>query len=233
MKDNEKPSASFRKRVLIVDDDPTCLQMLAGILPKSQYIVLKATDGKEAIKKAFKNFPDVILLDVLMPGLDGFEVTRQLKKDPRTRNIPIILVTTLDGMENKLAGLEAGAEEYLSKPVKPLELMARVKSMLQLRQYRDQLVIRKQSEGALLGVFPAETKVEPPEGERPVVLLVEDNEIDARIIGSFLEGMPLRLETASTGAEAISRILSERIDLIRSYCVVTRRQRIARDDRSS
>src|SRR5512136_1561964 len=107
MKDNEKPASSFKKRVLIVDDDPTCLQMLAGILPKNQYSVLKATDGKEAIKRACKNIPDVILLDVLMPSLDGFEVTRQLKKDPRTKNIPIILVTTLDGLENKLAGLEA------------------------------------------------------------------------------------------------------------------------------
>jgi len=214
MKDDEKFPPSFRKRVLIVDDDQASLQMLSGILPKSQYVVLKAMDGKEAIKRAFKNIPDVILLDVLMPSLDGFEVTRQLKKDPRTKNIPIILVTSLDGLESKLTGLEAGAEEYLTKPVKPLELLARVKSMLQLKQYRDQLVIRKQSEGALLGVAPAEKTVQLPEEALPVVLLVEDNEIDARIIESFLEGMPLRLETVSTGADAISRILSEKIDLI-------------------
>jgi CheY-like chemotaxis protein len=137
----------------VADDEEMVRDFCVTVLEKNGYRVTAAADGKEAIKRACKNIPDVILLDVLMPGLDGFEVTRQLKKDPRTKNIPIILVTTLDGLENKLSGLEAGAEEYLSKPVKPLELLARVKSMLQLKQYRDQLVIRKISEGALLGVI--------------------------------------------------------------------------------
>jgi len=220
---NEKPNQGnvtskavppYRKRILIVDDEPTSLRLLAGILPKDQYEVLKATDGKEAIEKTFKKHPDVILLDVIMPGLDGFEVTRQLKADPRTKNIPIILVTSLEGLENKLTGLEAGAEEYLSKPVKAVELLARIKSMLQLKQYRDQLSIRKQSERSFVDAASLEQAVYPADEKQPLVLLVEDNEIDARIIKSFLENMPLRLETASTGSEAISRLLSDKIDLI-------------------
>jgi two-component system cell cycle response regulator len=211
---NGKPAPSYRKRILIVDDDPTSLKLLSGILQKDEYEVLKATDGKEAIKAAFKKLPDVILLDVIMPTMDGFEVTRRLKADPRTKHIPIILVTCLDGMENKLTGLEAGAEEYLSKPIKPVELLARVKSMLQLKQYRDQLSIRKQSEGAFVAAASDE-KLGQLSGEGlPVVLLVEDSEIDAKIIQSLLKDMPLRVETAWTGGEAISRIHSAKLDLI-------------------
>jgi two-component system, cell cycle response regulator len=209
-----KPAPSYRKRILIVDDEPTSLRLLAGILPKDQYEVLKAVDGEEAIEKAFKKHPEVILLDVIMPGLDGFEVTRRLKGDPRTKNIPIILVTCLEGIENKLTGLEAGAEEYLNKPIKAVELLARIKSMLQLKQYRDQLSIRKQSEHSFGDAAGGEKTAQPMDEKQPVVLLVEDNEVDARIIKSFLENLPLRLETVSTGGEAISRLHSDKIDLI-------------------
>lgn len=188
--------------------------MLAKILPQDKYEILRAKDGLEALKEAVENHPDVILLDIIMPGLDGIEVTRRLKADPRTKNIPIILVTCLDGMENKLTGLDAGAEEYLAKPVNPVELRARVKSMLQLKQYRDQLSIRKQSEGDLAGGAQDEKPVEHREAGLPGVLLVEDSDIDARIIASYLKDMPLRLETVSTGREAISRILANDIDLI-------------------
>jgi two-component system cell cycle response regulator len=188
--------------------------VLAKILPQDKYEILRAKDGLEALKEAVENHPDVILLDIIMPGLDGIEVTRRLKADPRTKNIPIILVTCLDGMENKLTGLDAGAEEYLAKPVNPVELRARVKSMLQLKQYRDQLSIRKQSEGDLAGGAQDEKPVEHREAGLPGVLLVEDSDIDARIIASYLKDMPLRLETVSTGREAISRILANDIDLI-------------------
>ena len=206
--------ASYRKRVLIVDDEPTSRQMLARILPKDKYEILKANDGKEGLKKALEKYPDVILLDIIMPGLDGIEVTRRLKADSRTKNIPVILVTCLDGMANRLTGLDAGAEEYLAKPVNPVELRARIKSMLQLKQYRDQLSIRKQSEGPSADGAQAAKPVERRDGELPVVLLVEDSEIDVRVIQSFLKEMPLRLETVSTGREAISRILAGKIDLI-------------------
>jgi two-component system cell cycle response regulator len=211
---DKKSSSPYKKRILVVDDEPTSLRLLAGILQGDKYEVLEAADGKGAIIETYKSFPDVILLDVLMPGLDGIEVTRELKEDPRTKNIPIILVTSLEGIENKLTGLEAGAEEYLTKPVKPVEVLARVKSMLQLKQYRDQLSIRKQSEGAMVEAAPDEETAASSDQALPVVLLVEDNEIDARIIRSHLKDMPLRLETAKTGSEAISLIRSDKIDLI-------------------
>jgi two-component system cell cycle response regulator len=213
-REKRKSPSPYRKRVLIVDDEPTSRKLLAGILPKDKYEILKANNGKEALKKAVENHPDVILLDIIMPGLDGIEVTRRLKADSSTKNIPVILVTCLDGMENKLTGLDAGAEEYLAKPINPVELRARVKSMLQLKQYRDQLAIRKQSEGSSADGAQDGKPVERQDKEFPVVLLVEDNKIDVSIIKNFLKDMPLRLETVSTGSEAISQILAQKIDLI-------------------
>ncbi len=210
----KKSRAPYRKRVLIVDDEPTSRKLLAGILPKDMYEILRANNGQEALKKSVDNHPDVILLDIVMPGLNGIEVTRRLKADPRTKNIPVILVTCMDGMENKLTGLDAGAEEYLAKPINPVELRARVKSMLQLKQYRDQLAIRKQSEGAVADGDQAEKCVERPDRELPVVLLVEDSKIDVSVVKSFLKNMPVRVETVSTGREAISHILANKIDLI-------------------
>ncbi|MEW5901099.1 MAG: response regulator [Acidobacteriota bacterium] len=212
--EERRQAPPYKKRILIVDDDPISLNLISGILPREKYEILKATNAAEGIRKAFQRVPDVILLDVIMPGMDGFEATRQLKGDPRTKSIPIILVTCLDGLESKLTGLEAGAEEYLSKPVKPVELLARVRSMLQLKQYRDQLAIRRQSEGALLGVPPSEKTGPPANGEKPVLLLVEDNEVDARLIENLLRDMPVQLEMSWTGGEALSRILSEKTDLI-------------------
>ncbi len=210
----KKSPSPYRKRVLIVDDEPTSRRLLAGMLPKDKYEIIKADNGKDALKKAVENHPDVVLLDIVMPGLDGIKVTKRLKADSRTQNIPIILVTCLDGMENKLTGLDAGAEEYLAKPINPVELRARVKSMLQLKQYRDQLAIRKQSEDAPAGCAQEEKPDERRDGELPVVLLVEDNKIDASLIKNFLKELPLRLETVSTGGEAISHILTKKIDLV-------------------
>lgn len=212
--EERRTSSSYKKRILVVDDDPISLKLISGILPGDRYEILKATDGEDGIKKAVQKLPDVILLDVIMPGLDGFEATRKLKANPRTKTIPIILVTCLEGMENKFTGLEAGAEEYLSKPIKPVELLARVKSMLQLKQYRDQLSIRKQSEGALLGIAPDEKTSHPADEEKPLILLVEDEEIDAKIVENVLKDTPWQVETAWTGGEALSRILSDRIDLV-------------------
>ncbi len=184
------------------------------MLPKDKYEILKANSGNEALKKTVEYHPDVVLLDIVMPGLDGINVTKRLKADSRTQNIPIILVTCLDGMENKLTGLDAGAEEYLAKPINPVELQARVKSMVQLKQFRDQLAIRKQSEGSLADGAQDGKPEELQDRELPVVLLVEDNKIDASVIRNFLKNMPLRLETVSTGSEAISQILAEKIDLV-------------------
>jgi two-component system cell cycle response regulator len=205
---------SLKKKILIVDDEPVNQRLMEAMLPPANYEVFFASNGEEGVAKVYEIFPDVILLDVVMPKKDGFAVARELKNDPDVRNIPIILVTSLEGIESRISGLDAGAEEYLTKPVRAVELLSRIRSMLQLKEYREQLLNRRQSEALFV-----ETKVEgekvSKENERmPCVLLVEDNEIDANIIHKVLQNESLNIETVKKGEEAVARVISGGIDLI-------------------
>jgi len=205
---------TYKRKILIVDDDPTSLKILESMLPESQYEIVKANDGEQALEIAFANPPDLVLLDIMMPGIDGFEVTRKIKKGARTKDVPIILVTALDEPENKMKGLEAGAEELLNKPVHSAELLARVNSMLRLKQYRDQLSIRTQT-GQSFGSIPSmREEISKPQSELPLVLLVEDNEVDARVIENTLKEQPLRLRILRKGKNVLSEAQRDKADLV-------------------
>ena len=124
-------------RILIVDDTPTNLDILQTRLAVHGYEILTAADGEEALAKARAEQPDLILLDVMMPKLDGLEVCRQLKADPSLPFMPIVLVTARTDSKDVVAGLEAGGDEYLTKPVDQAALVARVKSMLRIKALHD------------------------------------------------------------------------------------------------
>ena len=117
--------------VLIVDDVPDNLAVLHDALDESGYTVLVALSGKAALQRAVQALPDVVLLDAMMPGMDGFEVARQLKAAPQTAHIPIIFMTGLTETEHLVAALEAGAVDYVTKPIKPKEVLARMAVHLQ------------------------------------------------------------------------------------------------------
>ncbi|MDO8421266.1 MAG: PleD family two-component system response regulator [Parvibaculum sp.] len=141
-------------RVLIVDDVPANLKLLDAKLTAEYFGVLKAASGPEAIEIATRELPDIILLDVMMPGMDGFEVCRRLKAAPATEHIPIVMVTALDQSKDRVQGLEAGADDFLTKPVNDLALFARVKSLVRLKMVTDELRMREatgQRIGALVG----------------------------------------------------------------------------------
>lgn len=121
------------KTILVVDDQIDNLLLVTRYLSNQGYTTQTAADGEEAIAKATAEQPDLILLDVIMPGLNGYEVCRRLKNDTATMLIPLILVSTLDKKEDRLHGLSAGADEFLSKPVNAEELMLRVRSLLRLQ----------------------------------------------------------------------------------------------------
>ena len=123
--------------ILVVDDDEFTLNLLKKMLTVEGYAVCGATSGEDALASVAEQLPDLILLDVMMPGIDGFEVTRRLKADPRSRSVPIILVTSLEDFNSCLKGLEAGAEEFVSKPVGISDLQMRVKYLLKVKD--DQL----------------------------------------------------------------------------------------------
>ena len=119
--------------ILIVDDQPELAGMMADLLANAGYATRTAADGREALAEVQADPPDLLLLDVQMPELDGFEVATMLKSDPATATIPIIMVSAHEGRGARLVGLESGAEDYLSKPIDPAELIAKIRNLLLLR----------------------------------------------------------------------------------------------------
>ncbi len=119
-----------RSKILLVDDEIDTLLPLKRSLEVEDYIVVGAGNGKEALIKAKTEIPDIILLDLMMPEMDGYEVCEKLKKDPMTKNIPVIILTAKDAVRDKVKGLDIGADDYVTKPFNLNELKARVKSVL-------------------------------------------------------------------------------------------------------
>ena len=113
----------MKKRVLIVDDDSLILEVLRAILDLEEFDVLTAPDGETALRLVNEGAPDVVVCDVMMPGMDGYEVCRTLKNDPLTASIPVVLLTARDLEDDHLRGLDAGCDAYLTKPFSPLELI--------------------------------------------------------------------------------------------------------------
>ncbi len=128
-------------KILVVDDAEENIKLVTEILnrPNREYDILSAQDGYEALQLVKQFTPDLIMLDVVMPGIDGFEVCRILKEDELTRLIPVVMITALDSQQDRLRGLEAGVDDFISKPFNVYELLARVKNLLKLRSYINEL----------------------------------------------------------------------------------------------
>ncbi|WP_322820015.1 HD domain-containing phosphohydrolase [Chloroflexus sp.] len=122
--------------VLVIDDDPNVRDILSSLLKRERCIVRTAASGQSGIAAAQAELPDLILLDVMMPDLDGFSVCRMLREDPLTAEVPIIMITALDDRASRLEGVKAGADEFLSKPVELSELRLRVRTMQRINRYR-------------------------------------------------------------------------------------------------
>ncbi|SFM14204.1 PAS domain S-box protein [Methanolobus profundi] len=133
---------SDKPRVLVVDDEPMNIELLQAYL-QMDYEVLSAHDGYEALEVVSREVPDIILLDVMMPGINGYQVCEQIKSSEKTRFIPIVLVTALSGRDDRLKGIEANADDFLTKPVDRLELKMRVKSLLRIKDLQDNLVTER------------------------------------------------------------------------------------------
>ena len=138
------------EKILIIDDDPDTIEFLTLILQRLGYQVLEARDGMDALASAHSEKPDLIILDVMMPGLDGFEVARSLRRHPETALTPILMFTAKTQVEDKLAGYEAGVDIYLTKPVHPVELQANIKALLAQRKARTDMLSKR---GYVIGVI--------------------------------------------------------------------------------
>src|SRR3990167_3190715 len=123
-----------KPKILVADDIKQNVKLLKVILTASEYDVIEAYDGEETLEKVQTENPELILLDIMMPKLSGFEVCKKLRANDRTKNIPVIMITALHEMDDRIKGIEAGADDFISKPFNKVELLARIKSLLSMRQ---------------------------------------------------------------------------------------------------
>lgn len=172
-------------RVLVVDDLEPNVKLLEAKLRAEYFDVIGAFSGEEAIERAKKEQPDIILLDVMMPGMDGFEACRILKSTPETAHIPVVMVTALDQQADRVAGLKAGADDFLTKPVEDVALFARVRSLSRLKMMTDELRMRYAT-GKSMGVVSAIDLNDSPTGEKARVLLIDDQPEQADRVRALL-----------------------------------------------
>lgn len=200
-------------RVLVVDDLLPNVKLLEAKLSTEYYEVITATSGAEALEKVGSKKPDVILLDVMMPGMDGFEVCSRIKQNPETAHIPVVMVTALTDIEDKVRGLEAGADDFLSKPINDTALMARVRSLARLKMALDEWRVRENAANQF-GVTSEQTNVmkEPVEGAR--VLLIEDKEFEkSKIITALSADLNIVIHVES-GLKAMELVSVQDFDVI-------------------
>ena len=200
-------------RVLVVDDILPNVKLLEAKLSSEYYDVLTATSGEEALKLADSDRPDLILLDVMMPGMDGFEVCRRIKGNPELAHIPVVMVTALTDSVDKVRGLEAGAGDFLSKPVNDTALMARVSSLVRLKMTVDEWRARE-STATQLGVVDDNANVmnEPTENAR--VLVVEDLNFEADKIAETLHQDNDNVIPVDSGMNAMEYVSQHDFDLL-------------------
>src|SRR5712692_5624977 len=141
-------------RVLVVDDVELNVKLLEAKLASEYFEVVSADNGSRALDLADSELPDIILLDVMMPRMDGFEVCRRLKANPRTADVPVVMVTALSDTADRLSSIEAGADEFLTKPVNDIALFARVRSLVRLKRMTDEWRLREEICGRFGGKSP-------------------------------------------------------------------------------
>ena len=200
-------------RVLVVDDILPNVKLLEAKLASEYYDVLTATSGQEALEKVEKESPDLVLLDVMMPGMDGFEVCSTIKQNPKLAHIPVVMVTALTDSEDKVRGLESGADDFLSKPINDTALMARVRSLVRLKMALDEWRVRENTANQL-GVVDEETTVVNQSADQAKVLVVEDLDFEQRKMEETLSQDSDMVHCVTSGAEAMEKVGQNEYDLL-------------------
>ena len=180
-------------RILVVDDILANVRLLEAKLSAEYFEVVTAMNGVDALEAVQRAKPDIVLLDVMMPGIDGIEVCKRLKADPTTQHIPVIMVTALDQLEDRVRGLEAGADDFLTKPVNDVALFCRIKSLVRLKMLSDELRARAESSQTMGLVVKNSVSADT----RPGNILV----VDSR--AAFID----RVRVALTGKHKVSAVI--------------------------
>ena len=199
-------------RVLVVDDIPTNVRLLEARLAAEYYDVLTAQSGREALEICARENVDIVLLDVMMPVMDGFEVCRRLKADPRTHHIPVLMITALDQPSDRVRGLEVGADDFLSKPVDDVQLMARVKSLVRLKSLTDELRARALT-GQQIAIEDAIRAMDNISAEAGSILLIDSDDRHAERIKQYLTAEH-RVDILTQPADAVFQVAGAHYELV-------------------
>jgi two-component system, cell cycle response regulator len=199
-------------RILVVDDILPNVKLLEAKLTAEYFDVLTASDGPSALELADAQTPDLILLDVMMPGMDGFEVCERLKANPKTRHIPVVMITALSDVNDRVHGLKSGADDFLSKPVNDVALFARVRSLARLKMMMDELRVRQATTGGE-DLFEEETD-EDSLFANARILVVEGNKFLAQKITQHLEDAGCLVDRVASGPDGLAQGCQHRYDLI-------------------
>ncbi|HUO02633.1 MAG TPA: PleD family two-component system response regulator, partial [Rhizomicrobium sp.] len=198
-------------RVLVVDDIMSNVKLLEAKLTAEYFDVATAYNGLECLKRIEEQVPDIVLLDVMMPGMDGFEVCRRIKSDPRIAHVPVVMVTALDQPSDRVAGLEAGADDFLTKPVDDSALFARVRSLVRLKLMTDELSMRENTGRSMGLIDPAENLLDTNPSGR--ILVIEDRQETANWFQNALAPFH-EVSTVDTFEEALVRVRGGDPDLV-------------------
>ncbi|MEQ8388248.1 MAG: PleD family two-component system response regulator [Alphaproteobacteria bacterium] len=199
--------------VLIVDDVPANVRLLEAKLTAEYYSIISAYDGEETLRQVREAAPDVVLLDVMMPGMDGFEVCERIKADPATSHIPVVMVTALSDRADRLRGLEVGADDFLTKPVRDEALFSRLKSLIRFKQTMDEWRVREESFGQFGGSEElAKMRDLGIRGAR-VLAVDEYDEARAHLCEIFAQA-GADIESAKGNDEAFARLAQADYDLL-------------------
>ncbi len=198
-------------QILVVDDVPANVKLLEAKLNSEYYDVISAKDGFEALKKTKEFKPDLILLDVMMPGMDGFETCAKMKEDADISHIPVVMVTALSEKSDRIRGLEAGADDFLTKPINDLALFARVKSLVRIKVLLDELRLRDQTRMQLGMDSNPNSFTSDVSGAH--ALLVDDDPVQGKQLNAAL-GETYQVEWLQDTGSAIDRAVSGQFDVI-------------------
>jgi two-component system, cell cycle response regulator len=191
--------------VLVVDDVPANVKLLEVKLANEYYDIITAKDGYEAISQAKQHKPDIILLDVMMPGMDGFETCRKLKEDTSVSHIPVIMVTALSDVADRVRGLEAGADDFLTKPINDIALFARVKSLLRIKVLLDELRLRDKTV-LDMGVLSEGQNTFTQDVSGAKIMVIDDDAVQLkRVSERLLQDYLVEMVSKPAGAESLAR----------------------------
>lgn len=190
--------------VLVVDDVPANIKLLEVKLSNEYYDVISAKDGFEAISQAKQHKPDIILLDVMMPDMDGFETCKKLKEDPDVSHIPVVMVTALSDIADRVRGLEAGADDFLTKPINDIALFARVKSLLRIKVLLDELRLRDKTV-AQMGVLEGSQNTFTQDVSGAKIMVIDDDAVQLkRLSDKLMQSYQVEQVSRPQGAESLA-----------------------------